>query len=213
MRLARKLQLAYLSLILIPVMIVSTVAFITYFMGSNRLGPFDDMEAPGWLKPELAAIFSENWSRYDNLKEPVVIFIMNREGYLSFPTFTDSGTVPDSYPHFLTSDETSGEVMKIFRSSGNMAYLPNLIKQFGTEWTIDIHVTPVNMKGSPYIVGWREPRKGIAGFMSRRGWIIPLIILILRGFFVNPTNLHSARTTLFFFVHGDCSDRKTNRIG
>ncbi|RKX76609.1 MAG: hypothetical protein DRZ90_13845 [Spirochaetes bacterium] len=177
MRLARKLQLAYLSLILIPVLIVSTVAFITYYMGTSSLGPHEEMEAPGWLKPELAAIFEDDWTRYDKLNEQVIIFVMTREGYLSFPTFTVDGPVPESYSHFASPDADSSQVFQNLPTKGNLAYLPDLYADFGTEWAIDINVTPINVDGEAYIVGWRKPRKGIAGFMSRRGWIIPLFIM------------------------------------
>lgn len=175
MRLARKLQLAYLTLILSPVLIVSTVAFITYYLGTSSLGPYEDMEAPGWLKPELASIFDEDWERYGKLREPVVIFIMNREGFLSFPTFSADGPIPGSYPHFSSSEGNPGKALENISVTG-MAYLPDLYAEFGTEWTIDINVNPINVDGNPYIVGWRTPRKGIAGFMSRRGWIIPLFV-------------------------------------
>jgi len=177
MRLARKLQLAYLSLILIPVLIVSTVAFITYYMGTSSLGPYKEMEAPGWLKPELAAIFDEDWVRYNKLNEPVIIFVMTREGYLSFPTFAADGPVPESYSHFSPSDADSGRVLEQLSTSGNLAYLLDIYAKFGIEGTIDINVTPIKVDGESYIVGWRKPRKGIAGFMSRRGWIFPLFIM------------------------------------
>ncbi|MCK5736963.1 MAG: HAMP domain-containing histidine kinase, partial [Spirochaetaceae bacterium] len=177
MRLARKLQLAYLSLILIPMLIVSSAAFITYFLGTSSLGPYENMEAPGWLKPELASIFDEDWARYSKLNERVIIFIMTREGFLSFPEFTSDGPVPESYPHIPSSDPESGKVLKNLSTTGNLASLPDLYAEFGTEWTIDINVSPIKVRDNPYIVGWRKPRVGIAGFMSRRGWIIPLFIL------------------------------------
>ena len=47
MRLARKLQLAYLSLILIPALIIVLVGFTTYYLGSSTLGPYSDLDAPG----------------------------------------------------------------------------------------------------------------------------------------------------------------------
>lgn len=177
MRLARKLQLAYLSLILIPVLIVSTVAFITYYMGTSSLGPYKEMEAPGWLKPELAAIFDEDWERYEKLNEPVIIFVMTRAGSLSFPTFATDSPLPESYSHFSPSDVDSGRVLENLSASGNLAYLLDVYAKFGAEGTIDINVTPINVDGESYIVGWRKPQKGIAGFMSRRGWLFPLFIM------------------------------------
>ena len=177
MRLARKLQLAYLSLIFIPMLIVSAVAFITYYLGTSSLGPYENMEAPGWLKPELTAIFDKDWDRYDALNERVVIFVMNREGYLLFPLFSSDGPIPASYPHFNGSDADFGEVSKSLPVSGDMAYLPDLYAQFGTEWALEMNVTPIKVGGESYLAGWRKPQNGVAGFMSRRGWLIPLFIL------------------------------------
>ncbi len=177
MRLARKLQLAYLSLILIPMLIVFTVAFITYYLGTSSLGPYENMEAPGWLKPELAAIFDQNWERYGDLNERVIIFVMNREGFLRFPTFTSDGPVPSIYPHFSESAREDREALKNLPVSGDMAYLPDLYAEFGTDWSLEMNVTPIKVGGESYLAGWRKPRKGIAGFMSRRGWLFPLFIL------------------------------------
>jgi len=177
MRLARKLQLAYLSLILIPMLIVSTVAFITYYLGTSSLGPYENMEAPGWLKPELATIFDQNWERYGNLNEQVIIFVMNREGYLRFPLFSPEGPLPSTYPHFIESGGRDSTALKTLSVSGTLAYLPDLYAEFGTEWSLEMNVTPIKVGGESFLAGWRKPRKGIAGFMSRRGWIIPLIVM------------------------------------
>lgn len=181
MRLARKLQLAYLTLLFIPVLIIGSLVLVTYYLGTNTLGPYKDLEAPGWLKPELAAIMEADWVRYGELREHTVIFVMNQDGYLHFPTVTDKGIVPEDYP-----DIYSVEPEQIFDGQPNegpnphrnpMTYFPEMISRFGTEWTLDLSITPISVDSVPYMVGWRSPRHGIAGFMTRRGWLVPLFVL------------------------------------
>lgn len=181
MRLARKLQLAYLSLLLIPVLIIGSVVFITYYLGTNTLGPYRDLEAPGWLKPELAAIMEADWVRYGDLREHTVLFVMNQDGYLHFPVVTDIGVVPEEYPEIYPAEPVrffDGQLEETTSPHQNpMAYFPEMISRFGTEWTLDLSITPISVDGVPYMVGWRSPRHGIAGFMTRRGWLVPLFVL------------------------------------
>lgn len=174
MRLARKLQLAYLSLILIPALIVGLVGFITYYLGSSTLGPYSDLDAPGWLKPELAAIIEEDWIRYGELRERTVTFIMTQDGYLKFPTLTEDGLVPADYP-YLIQDGLSTEQSRL--NPGSIAYLPDIFAEFDTEWKIDLSITPITVNEVPYKVGWLSPRHGVAGFISQRRWLFPLIFL------------------------------------
>lgn len=181
MRLARKLQLAYLSLLLIPVLIIGSAVFITYYLGTNTLGPYKDLEAPGWLKPELALIMEEDWNSYSGLREQTVIFVMTQDGYLQFPTFDETGIVPPDYPHFDPSNPVrvlDGLPEAPFNPHiSATSYFPDLLTRYGTEWTLDLSITPFSVDGVPYMVGWRSPRHGIAGFMTRRGWLVPLFVL------------------------------------
>lgn len=181
MRLARKLQLAYLSLLFIPVMIIGSVVFITYYLGSNTLGPYNDLEAPGWLKPELALIMEKDWTGYSSLREHTVIFVMTQDGYLQFPILNEKGIIPADYPHFDPSNPVrvlDGVPDAPFNPHVTaMAYFPELLTRYGTEWTLDLSITPISVDGIPYMVGWRSPRHGIAGFMTRRGWLVPLFVL------------------------------------
>jgi len=172
MRLARKLQLAYLVLILIPPIVIGSFVAAIYYSNSFTIFP-SDLRAPGWLKPELFVIFDEKWERYSELKEKVIIFVMNDKGYLIFPIFTADGPIPESYPYFDSADP----VPLNGPGSTALTYLPDLYMSRGTEWMMDLNITPVRLDGIPYMVAWTEPRLGLPGFIARRGWMVPLFVL------------------------------------
>jgi two-component system sensor histidine kinase BaeS len=181
MRLVRKLQLAYLSLILVPPVLIISLVFGSWYLGSSRLGPYEDLEAPGWLKPELAAVMSADWTRYALLKEQVIIFVMAVDGTLLFPDLTEAGPVPESYPYLrgVVPGEQSGVPAPGSEVSGLIppVYLPDFFLRYGTEWTVELSVTPIRWHEQSYMAGWRTPRRGVAGFLARRGWFFPLILL------------------------------------
>ncbi len=181
MRLVRKLQLAYLSLVLIPIFIVGSLVFATYYMGTGKLGPRDILDAPGWLKPELISIFEEDWARYDEVRGQSVVFIMAADGFLVFPTSDKTGPVPRSYPHgnnlFTPDVSTPLSAPESGNELSAISYLPDIFKRYGTEWTVNINITPVKWKDQAYMVGWGEPEVGLAGFLSRKGWMMPLFII------------------------------------
>ena len=58
-----------------------------------------------------------------------------------------------------------------------MDYLPELFAEYGTGWTLDISITPISVNEVPFMVGWKTPHRGIAGFMNRQGWLVPLFVL------------------------------------
>lgn len=181
MKLARKLQLAYLALMLIPFLTVGSLMMVSYYAGGTNLGPYADMDAPGWIKSELATIFDEDWARYGELKERIIIFIMKSDGYLLFPQFSESGLTPELYPYFNT-DESIGLEHYIGETGlpipdSAPAYLPDVFERFGTDWTLDLTFTPVVIGDEKYLVGWRTPIHGVPGFIARRGWMMPLLFL------------------------------------
>lgn len=185
MKLARKLQLAYLSLMLIPVLIMGILISLAYYSGTSTLGPYSDMDAPGWIKAELAAILESDWDRYNTQKEKVIFFVMDADGFLVFPRFSAGGLTPEQYPFRpqppADSDSGSGELLLpgsiLSRQGVPPPGMAEVFSRFGTDWTLDLTFTPVTVNESRYLVGWDTPKTGIPGFFARRGWMMPLLFL------------------------------------
>ena len=175
MRLARKLQLAYLVLILIPPLVIGSFILVTFYTYSSTAGLFSELKAPGWIKLELSIIYDQDWERYDELKEKAVIFVMDEEGNILFPEFTAQGLIPESYPHFDAVTPVTPESGVTRRKA--LTYLPDIYAAQGTDWAMDISITPVVYKGVSHMAAWKEPRRGLPGFIARRGWMIPLFVL------------------------------------
>jgi|GEM_PF-3605913 len=184
MRLARKLQLAYLILLFIPVITVGSLILMTYYTQSNSVGFSDDLDAPGWIRGELAAIFEEDWERYAGLRERVVIFVLSSGGQLVFPGTSDRGVVPPAYPFPIIESDTGRPFVPDIAGApeppdlrGPM-FFPELYLRSGADWTLDMSITPIRLNDEPFMVAWNVPNRGIPGFIANRGWLVPMFVLM-----------------------------------
>ena len=180
MKLVRKLQLAFLSLMLGPVLLIGTLFLVTYFVGGHSLGPHPELDGPGFIKTELSLIMKEDWDRYSELRERIVIFVLSEDGTMLFPRVTDGGIFPKDHP--FASDI---EGLQVFQPGTQVPGRPgrstpvsliDVFDRYGTEWSYGMYFTPFTLNGERYTAGWQEPTAGLGGFMARRGWVFPLVI-------------------------------------
>ena len=176
MKLARKLQLAYLSLVLIPLLITGVLALLSYYSGTSLLGPYSDIEAPGWIKAEMSAILDRNWELYSSLDEKIVIFVMDSNGLLVFPDFSENGFSVSEYPH-MTGGRTLSNHQSDPSQNQPQLYIAEAFERFGTEWSMDLTFSPVTTGDRKYLVGWKLPSLGIPGLLARKRWFFPMIFL------------------------------------
>ncbi len=197
MRMARKLQLAYMIILLIPVITIVSLVAASYYASPNSLGPYADLDAPGWIKAELAAILEEDWEAYSSLNEAVVIFLMDSKGFIRFPNIVLEGGFPARSPDLDFDDFTANpnHPEDLPPIPGEVPlFLTDIFNRYGTGWTLDVTMTPFTANGEKFLVAWRMPRFGIPGFIARRGWFVPILILtamMIIPAFINTRLRHS----------------------
>ena len=181
MKLTRKLQITYLLLLVGPVMIVGLLIVVTYFIGGHIIGPFSEIDGPGFIKSELSLIIKKDWDRYSDLREHIVIFIFSEDGTMVFPEISDRNIIPADYP---LADQMKG--LNIFQP-GSISPEPSglstpismidVFEKYGTKWSYGLYITPFSLNGERYTAGWQEPIMGFRGFIARKGWFFPLFII------------------------------------
>ncbi|MCG8452485.1 MAG: HAMP domain-containing histidine kinase [Spirochaetales bacterium] len=193
MTLGHKLRLTYLSLFFAPIMVMVVLAFISYFSGISVPSFQEGIRAPGWIQPELQAIFSEDQERYDAIEGKYVITIIDASGESIFEIrgvdASSELVIHPPKPRVRNKDNILSKEFfdEVTHAEDPSKVLLDFSLKYGVEWDFNLNITPVLVNEIPYVVVWADPNEGIPGFVARGGWIyflgVFLLILLIPSFF------------------------------